>query len=36
MWPDFSKADLAEAVREFHGRERRFGAIAPADSRRTA
>ena len=27
MWPDFSTADLAEAVREFHGRERRFGGL---------
>ena len=27
MWPDFDGADLAAAVREFHGRERRFGAV---------
>ncbi|MBS1858540.1 MAG: di-trans,poly-cis-decaprenylcistransferase [Acidobacteria bacterium] len=27
MWPDFSAADLAGAVREFHSRERRFGEI---------
>ena len=27
MWPDFDKADLAEAVREFHRRERRFGTV---------
>ncbi len=27
MWPDFERADLAEAVREFHRRERRFGAV---------
>jgi undecaprenyl diphosphate synthase len=27
MWPDFGPADLAEAVREFHRRERRFGAV---------
>jgi undecaprenyl diphosphate synthase len=27
MWPDFDAADLAGAVREFRGRERRFGAI---------
>ena len=26
LWPDFSKADLEDAVREFHRRERRFGA----------
>ena len=29
MWPDFGEADLAAAVREFHGRNRRFGAIPP-------
>jgi undecaprenyl diphosphate synthase len=27
MWPDFSAADLAEAVRDFHRRERRFGTV---------
>ena len=27
MWPDFDAADLAEAVREFHRRERRFGTV---------
>jgi undecaprenyl diphosphate synthase len=27
MWPDFSKDDLAAAVREFHNRDRRFGAV---------
>ena len=27
MWPDFGAADLAEAVREFQGRERRFGRV---------
>ncbi len=27
MWPDFDKGDLAEAVRELHRRERRFGAV---------
>jgi undecaprenyl diphosphate synthase len=27
MWPDFTPEDLAGAVREFRGRERRFGAI---------
>jgi undecaprenyl diphosphate synthase len=26
LWPDFAEADLAEAVREFQGRERRYGA----------
>ena len=34
MWPDFGASDLAAAVREFHGRERRFGAIPPAPVRR--
>ena len=29
MWPDFSPDDLAAAVREFRGRERRFGAVPP-------
>jgi undecaprenyl diphosphate synthase len=29
MWPDFGADDLTAAVREFRGRERRFGA-APA------
>jgi len=27
MWPDFGAADLAAAVRDFRGRERRFGAV---------
>jgi undecaprenyl diphosphate synthase len=27
MWPDFGAADLEIAVREFRGRERRFGAL---------
>lgn len=27
MWPEFSPADLASAVREFYGRERRFGGV---------
>src|SRR6476620_4888234 len=30
MWPDFSATDLAEAVEEFHARERRFGAVPAA------
>ena len=34
MWPDFTREDLASAVREFQGRERRFGAVTA--SRRTA
>ena len=33
MWPDFSPQDLAAAVREFRGRERRFGAIPEAPVR---
>jgi undecaprenyl diphosphate synthase len=33
MWPDFSALDLASAVREFRGRERRFGAIPEAPVR---
>ena len=28
MWPDFDADDLAGAVREFRGRERRFGAVS--------
>jgi undecaprenyl diphosphate synthase len=27
LWPDFGAADLAAAVRDFRGRERRFGAL---------
>ena len=34
MWPDFGPADLAAAVREFRGRDRRFGAIPPPLVRR--
>jgi undecaprenyl diphosphate synthase len=29
LWPDFDKADLAEAVAVFQGRNRRFGGVAP-------
>jgi undecaprenyl diphosphate synthase len=29
MWPEFSPDDLASAVREFRGRQRRFGAVPP-------
>ena len=25
MWPDFGKAELLDAIRDFQGRERRFG-----------
>ncbi len=27
LWPDFSKADLEKAVHDFHGRDRRYGAV---------
>lgn len=27
LWPEFTAADLAAALREFHGRERRFGGV---------
>ena len=27
LWPDFTKADLEAAIREFHRRERRYGAV---------
>jgi undecaprenyl diphosphate synthase len=30
MWPDFRAADLEAAVREFYGRERRFGCVLKA------
>jgi len=30
MWPDFTAEDLREAVSEFRGRDRRFGAVAAA------
>jgi undecaprenyl diphosphate synthase len=33
MWPDFGAQDLAAAVREFRGRERRFGAVPEAPVR---
>jgi undecaprenyl diphosphate synthase len=36
MWPDFAAGDLKAAVEEFHSRERRFGAVTPADAQRTA
>ena len=29
MWPDFEAEDLAEALRSFHRRERRFGGLQP-------
>jgi undecaprenyl diphosphate synthase len=36
MWPEFGPDDLAGAVAEFHRRDRRFGAVASGQSRRTA
>jgi undecaprenyl diphosphate synthase len=30
LWPDFAEADLAAAMREFGGRERRFGGLTGA------
>src|SRR5437773_101450 len=32
MWPDFTPADLAVALDDFHARDRRFGALALAGS----
>jgi undecaprenyl diphosphate synthase len=31
MWPDFEAEDLAQALRSFHARERRFGGLQPLD-----
>ncbi len=31
MWPDFDADDLADAVTDFRGRERRFGAVGVAE-----
>ena len=36
LWPDFTAGDLAQAVAEFHTRDRRFGAVAADPARRTA
>jgi undecaprenyl diphosphate synthase len=36
MWPDFSEEDLALAIEEYHGRDRRFGAVAAEKTLRTA
>jgi undecaprenyl diphosphate synthase len=33
MWPDFDAEDLDGAVREYRGRERRFGAVTPQPAR---
>jgi undecaprenyl diphosphate synthase len=32
MWPEFSAADLTEAIEQFHRRERRFGGVTAAQS----
>src|SRR5580658_8777535 len=34
LWPDFTAGDLADAVAEFHRRERRFGAVAAVENTR--
>jgi undecaprenyl diphosphate synthase len=36
MWPDFTAEDLAAAIREFRGRDRRFGAVPAAPRLREA
>jgi undecaprenyl diphosphate synthase len=36
MWPEFGAADLAEAVREFEARERRFGRVPVMEEARRA
>jgi undecaprenyl diphosphate synthase len=33
MWPDFQRDDLAAAVADFRGRDRRFGALSEAGTR---
>ena len=30
LWPDFTREDLGEALKEFHSRDRRYGALATA------
>jgi undecaprenyl diphosphate synthase len=34
MWPDFGPSDLHAAVRDFRGRQRRFGGVPPLPLRR--
>jgi undecaprenyl diphosphate synthase len=29
LWPDFTRSDLEDAIRQFHGRERRYGGVSP-------
>lgn len=33
LWPDFDKRDLEQAIEEFQGRDRRFGAVDTATSK---
>ena len=32
LWPDFDRKALFEALRDYQGRQRRFGGVAPADA----
>jgi len=32
LWPDFRKRHLFEAIIDFQSRERRYGAVEPADA----
>ena len=32
LWPDFAEADLHDAIRDFAGRQRRFGAVDSSES----
>lgn len=34
LWPDFTAQDLAAAIDEFHGRDRRFGGLSARDDER--
>jgi undecaprenyl diphosphate synthase len=34
LWPDFGEQDLRLALEDFRGRERRFGAVSPVESKR--
>ena len=34
LWPDFDKAELADAIAEFRRRERRFGGLSPETERK--
>ncbi|HTH97902.1 MAG TPA: isoprenyl transferase [Stellaceae bacterium] len=33
LWPDFSQSDLEDAIREYHSRDRRFGATTVSNRR---